>query len=299
MYNCEFCGKSFESKGGNTRHMKYCHLNPNAVECKTGHIAWNKGQTASTDERIAKGVKTRKDNINNGKITIIGHPHSAETKALLSEKRKQYLKDNPDKHVWKRATKFKSAPCEFLKEKLRSLNINFIEEYSPFTDCAIALDIAFPDILLGIEVNGNQHYNADGSLKDYYQARHNKLVNAGWTIYEIHYTLCYNINNFDDILKLDIYNKDYVGKYFSNKEFKQKEKINKKKAHKIKIKKVQDDKLAFIEARKQIIINSDIDFTKFGWVNKISKLINIKPQPAARWIKKYMPEFYENCFKKR
>ncbi|MDY5668732.1 MAG: hypothetical protein SPK43_05840 [Candidatus Onthovivens sp.] len=59
------------------------------------------------------------------------------------------------------------------------MGINFIEEYCPFIDSAISVDIAFPDIKIGIEINGNQHYNRDGSLKDYYQKRHDKLEEAG------------------------------------------------------------------------------------------------------------------------
>jgi hypothetical protein len=47
-----------------------------------------------------------------------------------------------------------------------------------------------------------------------------------------------------------------------------------------------------IEARKQIILSSTIDFSKFGWVEKLSKEIQIVPQHISRWMKKYMPEFY-------
>ncbi|MCK9279295.1 MAG: hypothetical protein M0P71_01565 [Melioribacteraceae bacterium] len=43
--------------------------------------------------------------------------HTEETKKAISEKRKKWLADNPDKHVWKRKGKFKSEPCEVLKKK--------------------------------------------------------------------------------------------------------------------------------------------------------------------------------------
>lgn len=78
----------------------------------------------------------------------------------------------------------------FLKEK----GIKFIEEYEPFNDVNYCVDIAFPDEKIAIEVNGNQHYNKDGSLKDYYQKRHDLFVERGWKIFEIHYTKCYNID---------------------------------------------------------------------------------------------------------
>ena len=296
-YKCSFCGKEFTTKAGRTRHEKYCKQNPNAIKTPT---AWNKGKTILTDERVAKQHQTRKNNIASGKTIIIGHKQTEETKKLLSKKRIEYLINNPDKHAWKRNTKFKSVPCEELKNKFRALGINFIEEYCPFIDSAISLDIAFPDIKIGIEVNGNQHYNRDGSLKEYYQLRHNRLEEAGWTIYEIHYTICYNLKNFEDILKLDIYNKDYVGKYFSKNELK-KEKAKKIKQttegrKKLKNKKINQLKIKQIEERKFLILNSGINFTKLGWVKQVAKLLNISHKNTASWIKKHMPEFYSTCF---
>ena len=36
---------------------------------------------------------------------------------------------------------------------------------------------------------------------------------------------------------------------------------------------------------KEIIINSDIDFSKFGWVNKVAIILNISSQFVNRWMK--------------
>jgi hypothetical protein len=48
------------------------------------------------------------------------------------------------------------------------------------------------------------------------------------------------------------------------------------------------------------ITNSEIDFTKFGWVGKVAELINRKPQKVNYLMKKYMNEFYETkCFKRK
>lgn len=43
---------------------------------------------------------------------------------------------------------------------------------------------------------------------------------------------------------------------------------------------------------------SDIDFTKFGWVTKASKIIGVKDQVVNRWLKRVDPEFYKSCFVK-
>jgi hypothetical protein len=45
--------------------------------------------------------------------------------------------------------------------------------------------------------------------------------------------------------------------------------------------------------------NSDIDFNKFGWVSKASKIIGVKDQVVNRWLKRIDPEFYSKCFKKK
>lgn len=51
--------------------------------------------------------------------------------------------------------------------------------------------------------------------------------------------------------------------------------------------------------RWRLIENSDIDFSKFGWVKELSKLFNISENKAGVYVKKHYPEFYETkCFKR-
>ena len=54
---------------------------------------------------------------------------------------------------------------------------------------------------IGIEVNGNQHYKKDGTLKKYYQDRHNLIKGSGIKLIELPYYNVYNLT-IDDILKL-------------------------------------------------------------------------------------------------
>lgn len=127
--------------------------------------------------------------------------HTEETKRNLSEKRKQWLKDNPDKHPWRNKDKFKSKPCEKVKEFLSQLNIPFIEEYQPeINGRAFSIDIALPDKMIALEINGNQHYERDGTLKAYYQERHDLLEFSGWDVYEIHYSACFNLDKWSDFI---------------------------------------------------------------------------------------------------
>lgn len=53
------------------------------------------------------------------------------------------------------------------------------------------------------------------------------------------------------------------------------------------------------EKFKEIVLNSDIDFSKFGWVEKLSKKTNVLPQKISRLMKKLLPDFYvTKCFRR-
>lgn len=126
--------------------------------------------------------------------------HSEETKRIMSEFRKKFLKENPDKHPWRKSTKFTSVPCENLKKMLKDSGYVFETEFCPpEINRSYSLDIAFTDRKLAIEVNGNQHYNRDGTLKDYYKERHAILEQHGWTILEIHYSTCFSESSMEMI----------------------------------------------------------------------------------------------------
>lgn len=127
--------------------------------------------------------------------------HSEETRNKLSNIRKEYLKNNIDKIYWKTKDKFKSKPCEFVKDYLRNNNIKFIEEWQPLVDRYFSIDIAFPDIKFGIEINGGQHYDKNGKLKKYYQERHDLIVKEGWNLIELHYTKAFNIDIIKSIIE--------------------------------------------------------------------------------------------------
>ena len=50
----------------------------------------------------------------------------------------------------------------------------------------------------------------------------------------------------------------------------------------------------------ELILNSDIDFSKYGWSGQVAKIINQKPQKVNQWMKRYMFDFYNTyCFKRK
>lgn len=143
-------------------------------------------------------------------------------------------------------------------------------------------------------INGNQHYNSDGTLTAYYQERHDLIVASGWKLVELHYSSAYNIEFINSILDIGI-QPDY-SEYFRIKEEKKKNKpITLPKGQKIKLQ--SDQKW---EPYKDIILNSDINFCKFGWVTRVAKILGIRDQKVCNWMRRYLSDFYESsCYKRK
>ena len=205
---CPYCGYKSTSKPGIARHVRICKQNPNFDKdfynkyyINNFGAAWNKGLTKETDERIKKYGNTYTNKCKTGEIQIWckNKQMTPEFKKKVSEGRKQYLLEHPDEHPWKNSNKFISKPCEYLKEKLKENNIDFTEEYSPLENRNFSIDIVFLDKKIGIEVNGNQHYDNDGNLTQYYQERHELIESAGWKLFEIHYYDVYKDNIINKI----------------------------------------------------------------------------------------------------
>lgn len=289
MWKCKHCNFEFDFVKSTEKasHSRWCDSKPRQNKVKT--INCSKCGIAFClldykDRRTTCSAECQ-------------HTHSTHTKKILSEKRKKYLRENPEKHVWKRSTKFKSEPCENVKQYLLKRNIRFIEEYSPSLERNYSIDIAFPDIKLGIEINGNQHYNPDGTLKEYYKDRHNFITNLGWKLIEVHYSKCFTDEDIQKFLDnseiltstLDEYT---IEKYLRNKKRKRTRSEANKDRHK--------EKYDFWEKNKNIIFDYNIDFSKYGWSGKVAKILNILPQKVNKWMKKYHPNFYETqCFKRK
>ncbi len=52
------------------------------------------------------------------------------------------------------------------------------------------------------------------------------------------------------------------------------------------------------DERWNIIQNSNIDFSKYGWVKEISKKFNVAGNKGGKYIKKHFPDFYNTCYKR-
>ena len=96
--------------------------------------------------------------------------------------------------------------------------------------------------------------------------------------------------NFEDFIKSNqIKNRFYDKNIILNSE--KKKDIQKRKKERI------ENKNKLTSKRIDKLLNSDIDFSKFGWVQKAADLLEMKSQKISNWMKKNMKEFHqEKCF---
>lgn len=223
IYICEFCDLNTSNYPAFCAHKKSCEIvRDNWDEFLGRYIEGKSLKTLVSEYKISFNLGKRvllKNSVDYrnpseaGKIKL-RTPHTEDSKRKISESRKEYFKENPDKHPWKSSDKFKSKPCENFKNILSEMDINFISEMSICEDRFFSVDIGIPQYRIAIEINGNQHYNRDGSLKDYYQKRHEYITNLGWKIHELHYSVCFDVDvmrkTIDNILDgCELFDFDY------------------------------------------------------------------------------------------
>jgi len=288
---CKFCGETFESRrvGG---HTNSCKLNP-ARESRLQHLSQARSSiTADSRRQMKESLKKAWESGKYDEMALSrrgkpGHSHTDSTRKKLSESRKAWLAANPEKHSWKRSSKFDSEPCQKLKDALQARSVSFHEEFTPLDDRFFSLDVAFPAVKIGIEVNGEQHYNRNGTLKPYYQQRHDLIESAGWKLYEVHYSICYDENRLSSIVNSIVETHDLADvdltfevrpKGIPTKKFPTRQAY------------ADSQKLPpeTLQLWREAI--DSVDTMKFGFIGKIAKQMNCSHTHARRILSTYFPQ---------
>lgn len=289
---CKFCNREFSSRGVGG-HINFCDKNPE----KSSHLDNLKKMRSSITEDSRKRMRESLReawkrgayaDVTLSRIGKPGTPHSEESKKKMSESRKLWLSSNSDKHPWKRSSKFESEPCQKLKDELRMRSIEFLEEFTPLQERFFSIDIAIPALKLGIEVNGEQHYNRDGSLKTYYRERHELIEKDGWKLYEIHYSHCYDSSKIEQIVT-SLIEKHDLSRVDLTFEIKEKDK---RETRKFQTRQAYADsqKLSQEPLQQWKLAIDSVDTTKFGFIGKIAKKMNCSHTHVRRVLNKYFPD---------
>lgn len=284
-FNCNKCQKTFFNRFSYSAHRSHCGKNRNNY--------------IFSDIDREKGKKVYRKNRAAG-IKINGHKHTEESKEKIRKKRFEYLKLKTGATAWERRSQGKMSVLEewfydnlIIKHNL-CIKYDIVNEYPEYP---YFIDFAFLNIKLAVELDGSCHFiNNKRIAHDY---KKNILLNSlGWKVYRISGkpTLETETDFLNYLENFEINEKILEIKLYKGSLKKNNKKLSREESNKIKITTYETNQQKYIP----IIINSGIDFTKFGWSGKVALIINQKSQKVNRWMKRFMNDFYEsNCFKKK
>lgn len=301
MYTSIFNGKVLKNKNALSLHLKQFDISllnylikyegfkiPKCVYCQsnakqTGDINgiyFNK--TCGSKECLYKIQHNRK--------------HSEETKEKIRQGRFNYMKNNYEKTPWFKSTNsLMTYGEEFLHKKLTELN--FYSNYDIVCQYPIYpyfIDFAFINEKIALEFDGACHFINNERI-EHDIIRDEKLNRLGWRVFRITYK---ELTDFDFTLlsyfiknNSELSNKKLENRLILYKEIKP-IKINKQE---LKTFKYVEDQLILAEK----LVSSNINFSKLGWVKEASLIINQPTQHVSDWLKRFLPDFYEQkCFKR-
>lgn len=151
---CKYCGKEFDKGVQLGGHIRLCPNNPkykeNFQKCCMEHNGWR------------------------------GKHHTEEQKRKVSESRKKYLLEHPEKvpYVLNHHSKGDSYPEKYFKDVFDNAEIDYSQNYY---SNGYFLDFAWPDIKIYIEIDGEQHY-VDHRIVEHDKIRTQRLHDLGWRL---------------------------------------------------------------------------------------------------------------------
>ncbi len=228
--------------------------------------------------------------------------HSEKTKEILRNKRFNYLKKKNKNTAWQTHHRREMSYLEnwfyenvVIKYELCN-KYDVIYEY-PFYPYFI--DFAFLNIQLAVELDGGTHFDKNGDRIQRDKDKDKLLLYNGWSVFRINYqeTNEHAIQKFLEYIgNIDILNP----KIFESKIHRGKiQKIKKRKygTRKDYFKKINEEYAENQKETIEIVENSDVDFSKFGWVKKIAELTNRNPQKIQNWMRKFCPDIWAKAYK--
>ena len=175
---CPICNKVFRIRKELGLHKKEIHGSIQHVNLKYEQICpFCKKMWITTKTGYAKHTASCESNPNRIKGDAYRRYHSEETKKKISESRKKYLNEHPDKVPFKLNHSSKeSYPEKYFREWLQKENIFSEREYQVGL---YTLDFAWPERKIYLEIDGSQHH-LDWMMK-HDEERTKKLSELGWT----------------------------------------------------------------------------------------------------------------------
>lgn len=249
---------------------------------------------------IRINIKTR----NQSQASKVAHKKYPDSFTWTDEmKQKQrinrlnYLSKKAGNSAWEKRSSGKLSYLEEWFDK-KCVSRGIYEKYDVINEYVVfpySIDFAFINEKVAVELDGKCHFTNGNERIEKDIQKDNLLISLGWKIFRIRYDQINDDSKIEELL-LFIGNPTIEKNFDSllyRKHPKKKNESNKRKINKLEYEKKQKQ---FVNK----IINSGIDFSKIGWVNKVADILQIPPQKVNKWMKRFMEDFYDSeCFKRR
>lgn len=173
-YICKFCGKICKNANSLAQHEKRCKSNPNRIPLAPICIKGCRGHKGTNQYTKAKetGIPYIISNETKQKLSKISKGKTLPdiTKLKISESMKKYYEG---KTIWYTSNNNRLSYAEnYFRTIFTTAEFNYhVGRYF--------LDFAWPDKLLYIEIDGEQHYTESGIQHDLIRSEY--LSSMGWT----------------------------------------------------------------------------------------------------------------------
>lgn len=259
-FECPFCKEKFfhKTKSLKNRHINHCVCNPD-------------------------------------RKTYVGHSWSDEDRKRISERMKKAFKEGRATGWHKRKTGTQSYPEKWFEGVIE--NEFFDKNYeSEFHVGKYRLDFAWPEKMRYIEIDGNQHDLEERSKSDLIKDEFCK--SQGWSCLRLKWRyICQNSKEAVELAK----------NFIDNGCVSEIKWVDKKQAHKEKLESLKKEgrvdcngnptssclTLEVWEERKRLILNSNVDLCKFGWLTKVMKATGLTKKVVYNTISKFNLKTYE------
>lgn len=291
---CKICGFEAKSLRALAAHLYKHNLKTLDYYIKYENFEIPKCKYCNNTSNFKGGIKFSKTCGKDECISKIAK-EQVWTKESIEKARKNrfnYLKKKMGQTAFERRQQGKMSYLEqwfydnaIEKHKLYN-KYDIVNEY-PFYPYFI--DFAFLNMNIAVELDGGRHF-VNGKRTEHDIRRQDYLIDKGWSVFRISFK---EMN--EEIIKkflIVLEKKQETPKILNN--FVYKGTLKEKSRSRDQYFEEKRNKTIEIEKEKsKIVKNSDIDFSKRGWSDKVSKLVSIRSQKVANFMRKYLPEIYE------
>lgn len=191
---CVFCNKQFNSNSSVKNHQLRCSENKERIKIPI-NLKGNggKNQYTKAKELGLPKPKISLETIEKQRKASLGRTHSDETKKLISEKRIEYLNNNPDKvpYLLNHSSKISYPEQYFINCFKNYTNIVFQVRVGRYS-----LDFANKNNKIYFEVDGETHYSNLKTI-EIDKRRSIFLKEKGWTEYRVRWKDFQKLNSIE------------------------------------------------------------------------------------------------------